>query len=200
MRRQGRLDQAAQPLQDAGRRKLAISALTMGAGIGLGAVPALAATGRPAARLSADDRFGIEDLFARYAWCYDCSSEDDYLSNFTDDAIVIGIGPGQTYHGKEGIRSWYRYLLGLRAAEGDDWLHDAYHHQCFGDRRGCLVYSYATHYNSNTAARRLGVRSAGYFVSECVRQGDGWLFRRHSVNRWDRAALPWKKPLPWAAA
>jgi uncharacterized protein (TIGR02246 family) len=149
-------------------------------------------------RLSADDRLDIQDVFARYAWTYDCTDEAGYLACFTDDAIIIGANPGQVFRGKEAIRNWFRYLIELREKEGDDWLHDAYHHRMVGDRRSCLVYSYATHFSSNQPAQRRAVRSAGYFVSECVQQRGEWLMRRHSVNAWDRRTLPWNKQLPWA--
>jgi hypothetical protein len=184
------------------RRAVAAAPVVLAVATALPEASASATQSRGAGRtaaLSAEDFLGIQELYARYAWCYDCNDEADYLANFTDDAIVIGIGLGQIYRGKEAIRSWYRYLIGLRTADDDDWLHDAYHHRTVGDRRSCLVYSYATHFNSNTAARRLGVRSAGYFVSDCVHRDGGWLFRRHSINRWDRQQLPWKKPTPWEA-
>ena len=150
------------------------------------------------ARLGAIERLDIQDLFARYAWSYDCSDEPSYLDCYTDDAMVIGANPGQVFRGKEAIGGWFRYLVALREKEGDDWLHDAYHHRFYGDRKRCVVFSYATHFNSNQPAQRRGVRSAGYFVSECVQQRDGWRMRRHSVNTWDRHSLPWSKPLPWA--
>jgi hypothetical protein len=66
-----------------------------------------------------------------------------------------------------------------------------------GDDKGCIVYSYATHFFSNRGTKELGVRSAAYLVSECVKVGGAWYFRRFSVNHWDRGQVPWKKPLPW---
>ncbi|HVW70652.1 MAG TPA: hypothetical protein VHB68_16860, partial [Steroidobacteraceae bacterium] len=76
--------------------------------------------------------------------------------------------------------------------------HVAYNHRFEGDAQRCVVYSYATHFNSNREKKTLGVRSAGYFVCECVNTDHGWRFRRFSINHWDRTRPPWNKPLPWA--
>jgi ketosteroid isomerase-like protein len=181
------------------RRRLIASSL-LAAGAGAAALAAeRAKVALVPARLSGGERLDIQDVFARYAWSYDCTDEAGYLDCFTDDAIIVGANPGQTYRGKEAIRGWFQYLINLREKEGDDWLHDAYHHRFFGDRRHCIVYSYATHFSSNQPLQRRAVRSTGYFVSECVPRHGEWLMRRHSVNPWDRRTLPWNKPLPWAA-
>jgi SnoaL-like domain len=179
------------------RRALAVTPLLLVAGIaGAKSAPARSGKRPPFTKpLSAEDRLDIQDLFARHAWCYDCSDEEAYLANFLPDAVVVAYD--RSHQGKEAIREWYRFLVAIRTTEGDDWQHDAYHHRFDCDRYSCIVYSYATHFSSNSAAKKLSVRSAGYYVSECVKQNGIWLFRRHSVNRWDRQQLPWNKPLPW---
>ena len=63
-----------------------------------------------------------------------------------------------------------------------------------------LVYSYATHFATSLADNTQSVRSLGYFVSELEPVGNEYRFRRFSINTWDPGALPWTKPLPWAAA
>jgi len=162
---------------------------------------AASAAGRQAAAhpVSPSDRAAIEDLYVRYVWSYDCNDEQGFLELFTPDAIAIGYPEmNEVYKTREALLGWFRFLTQLREKEGDDWQHVAYNHKFDGDSRRCIVYSYATHFNSNRKKKILGVRSAGYFVSECVNTAEGWRFRRFSINHWDRTRPPWTKPLPWA--
>lgn len=163
--------------------------------LGAGVKPA--AANEPAnVRLGVEDRLGIMELFANFVWAYDCSDLSEFLSLFTEDALVVG--RGTFYQGKEELAGWLHYLLGLRENEGDDiWMHEAGQFR-FEGTSPVIVYAYATHFNGNTEKSTRGVRSLGYFVSECVKTETGWKFSRFSVTSWDRTTLPWKKSLPWA--
>ena len=188
----------SQPSKPAGmsRRDLALGGLGLAAAV---AAPASAATrAKPRTRpLSLEARVGIEDLFTRYLWAYDCTDEAEFLALFADDALVVG--RGKTYRGQEAILGWFRYLIGLRENEGDDiWMHEAGQFRFVPTDLGCLVYAYATHFNGNSAKATRGVRSLGYFVCECFHVENEWKFRRFSISTWDRQLVPWKKPLPWA--
>lgn len=159
--------------------------------------PASARPRRAAGKLSLEDRAGIEDLFTRYLWAYDCSDEDEFLSLFTADALVVG--KGTAYRDRAAILGWFRYLVAMREREGDDiWMHEAGQFRFTPAGAGCIVYAYATHFSANTAKAARGVRSLGYFTCECVPEGGEWKFRRFSISTWDRTMVPWKKPLPWA--
>lgn len=174
------------------RRQLALGGLALAAAAT--AAPGLAAA-RPA-RFTLADRAGIEDLFTRYLWAYDCSDEAEFLSLFAPDALVVG--RGKLYQGREAILGWFRYLIAMREQEGDDiWMHQAGQFHFVPNGKSCVVYAFATHFNANTAKGTKGVRSLGYFTCECVRSGDTWQFRRFSISTWDRNQVPWKKPLPW---
>lgn len=175
------------------------------AGVGLGLAgaaalsPASARPRRAAGRPSLEERAGIEDLFTRYLWAYDCSDEDEFLSLFTADALVVG--KGNAYRDRAAILGWFRNLIAMREREGDDiWMHEAGQFRFTPAGAGCIVYAYATHFNANTAKAARGVRSLGYFTCECVPEGGEWKFRRFSITAWDRTVVPWKKPLPWAGA
>lgn len=172
----------------------------------IGAAAALAASApaiaAPAARkrsLAVADRLAIEDLFSNYVWSYDCTDPDEFIALFTADAQVVG--RGKLYANREQILGWFRYLIDMREAEGDDiWMHEAGQFRFDPQADGsCVVYAYATHFNGLSTTTRRGVRSLGYFVSHCVREGGEWKFRRFSITTWDRKSVPWKKPLPWAA-
>lgn len=177
------------------RRALAIAGLGTAAAAAL--APASAAPRRRKASLTQDDRAAITDLFARYVWAYDCTDEEEFLSLFCDDAVVIG--KGVVHRGKADILGWFRYLIAMREREGDDiWMHEAGQFRFEPAGRGWVVYAYATHFSANTAKAVRGVRSLGYFTCECAKQAGEWRFRRFSISTWDRTKVPWKKPLPWA--
>lgn len=180
------------------RRIFVVAPLAVAAGLAgcaAAAQPGITQGKSLTASLTAEDKLDIQDLFTNYAWSYDCSDEETFLSNFLPDALVLG--HGKPYQGKEAIRAWYHYLIEMRIQEGDDWLHHAYQHRFVGDSHRCIVYSYSTHFNSHPAAQKRGVRSTAYLVSECVKLNGTWFFHRHSIHRWDSQQLPWKKPLPW---
>ena len=172
------------------------------AGLGLtlaASQPALAARQARPARLTAEDRIAIEDLFANYVWAYDCTDADEFISLFTADALVVG--RGKLYNDRAAILGWFKYLIDMREAEGDDiWMHEAGQFRFVPQGSSCIVYAYATHFNANAARATRGVRSLGYFVCECIKERGEWQFRRMSISTWDRNKLPWKKPLPWAEA
>lgn len=186
-----------------GRPSLSRRNLAMGA-LGVSAATAVAASTAAQARprqssLRLEDRAGIEDLFSRYLWAYDCTDEEEFLSIFADDALVVG--RGRLYRGRDAILGWFRYLIAMRETEGDDiWMHEAGQFRFERSGDSCIVYAYATHFNANAARATRGVRSLGYFVCECVKDGGEWKFRRLSISTWDRNKVPWKKPLPWAEA
>lgn len=176
------------------RRTLAIAGLATAGATALS--PALARPSRASDSLRLEDRAGIEDLFARYLWAYDCSDEGEFLALFTSDAVVVG--RGKIYSDKAAILSWFRYLIVMRESEGDDiWMHQAGQFRFFPGATSCVVYAYATHFNANSAKAARGVRSLGYFTCECVKKGSDWKFHRFSISTWDRSIVPWKKPLPW---
>lgn len=182
------------------RRTLARAGMGV-AGLGAAlAASAPAAAARRVPRLSVEDRLAIEDLFSTYLWSYDCSDADEFIALFAADALVVG--RGRLYADRDAILGWFRYLLDMREAEGDDiWMHEAgqFRFEPQADGR-VIVYAYATHLRGKTATNERGVRSLGYFVCECAKEAGVWKFRRFSISTWDRTRLPWKKPLPWAAA
>lgn len=187
------------PARDHVMNRRGFATATIAGGLGMLAVAApmpASAASRVSADLSSSDRQGIEDLFVDYSWAYDCSDLEGFLNLFTDDGLVVGLG--KLHRGKPAMADWFRYLLDIRDRGDDLWLHEASQHKFVPSPGGALVYSYATHFNYTVGAKTYGVRSLGYFVSECVKSGDHWKFRRFSVTHWDKTQQPWKKPLPWA--
>ena len=173
-------------------------ALAAVAGLGVAMAAGGAAGGADAARPAAfteSDRAAVIDLFSAFCWSFDCTDEEAFLDLFTGDALVVGMGVA--HRGREAIARWFRYLVALREKDGDDWLHEAGQFRFVPDGAGCIAYAYATHFGANPQTGARFVRSLGYFVADCVRADGRWRFRRFSISGWDKALLPWKKPLPW---
>lgn len=185
-------------LPNLSRRNLAVGGLVLATAAAVANAP-VSASGRRQPVLRLEDRASIEDLFTRYLWAYDCNDEVEFLAIFAEDALVVG--RGKLYRGRDAILSWFRYLIAMRETEGDDiWMHEASQFRFVPGGDNCIVYAYATHFNTKADHVTRGVRSLGYFVCECVRAGGEWKFRRLSISTWDRNKVPWKKPLPWAEA
>jgi len=191
-------DQGMAGGMDAGisRRNLAIVPLGMAS---LMALPATGAGRELPDRPSLEERAAIEDLFTTYVWSYDCSDSQLFLSLFVeDDPLVVGMG--KAHRGKQAMADWFAYLLNIREKENALWLHQAAHHHYRRQGANWLVYSYATHFAYDLTAKGYVVRSLGYFVSELVAEGKAFRFRRFSISHWDKSAVPWARPLPWAEA
>ncbi|MCW3837008.1 nuclear transport factor 2 family protein [Sphingomonas canadensis] len=181
------------PATGIGRRAFAGAGLVAIAAAGM---PATAAPAR-ARRPKVEDRLAIEDLFTSYLWAFDCGDADAFATLFTAGAVVVG--KGTRYAGRAAILEWFRMLIGLRDREGDDaWMHQAGQFRFVPADGGWIVFAYATHFNGNSQKGTRGVRSLGYFTCECRREAGEWKFHRFSISAWDRTAVPWKKPLPWA--
>lgn len=145
--------------------------------------------------LSINDRLALEDLFTEYVWAYDCSDVEGFLDLFTANPLVVGLG--RKHEGKEAIAAWFRYLMNIRETDKHLWLHTALHHKYENYGNRCIVYSYAAHFFHKPEDQTRGVRSLGYFVSECIKTDGVWKYNRFSINAWDTTKQPWKKPMPW---
>jgi hypothetical protein len=171
------------------RRELAPLGALSAAALAAIAAPAAAETAAPRpARIPTADRFGILDLFAEYSWYYDCSDAAAYASLFTEDAVIEAFGREEA-RGRANIETFVHSLFALR---GDQlWQHYADHLLFFGSGRAYTVYSYWSILRGNKEMTEYGVMGVGYYVSDCVKQGGRWLFKRRQVNRWNAARLPW---------
>jgi len=183
------------------RRHLA--QLAAGAALAAGTSDMALAAHKPLAqRLNAEDRLAIQDLFSAFMWAYDCSDLSEWLSLFTDDALLAG--RGTMFRGEEALTAWFQRNLKIRDTEGADiWMHENGQFRFEGSASPVVVYAYATHFAGKFGEGThgdFGVRSLAYLVGECVDVKGAWKFRRFGIVPWDKSMLPWKKPLPWATA
>lgn len=137
----------------------------------------------PAMKLSAEDRLDLLELIAVYAWAYDCEDAELLRTTFTPDGVLEVFGK-VLGSGKTGFDDMIAHSQEMKGEHG--WQHLADHH-VFRDYDGdsCKVYSYYTMAESDAAGANLTMRAMGYYVSDCVRGPDGWLFAKRTVTRWN---------------
>src|SRR6185312_1405036 len=90
--------------------------------------------------LTAADRFGIHDLYARYAWALDTASIDAYVQVFLPDGATAM--NGTYYRGRDEIRAYGEHLFGLDSWPGSQH----YNGQLLfleGDSSRCKLKSYS---------------------------------------------------------
>lgn len=158
------------------------------------ATPALACTAAPSVAPkaglldgpSADDRFALLELIARYAWAYDTEDAAALAATFTEDGVLEVWGKVMA----SGRAAFAPLIDQARMMKGEHgWQHLADHH-IFRDYDGqrCTIYSYYTMPESDDSGGNVTVRAMGYYISHCQRTNEGWLFEKRSVARWNGKA------------
>jgi len=166
------------------RRDLAIAASGLSLAAMAGATAAQAG-GRdaPRRRIPADDRLDMIELMGRYAWAYDTMNAEALAATFTTDGVLEVFGRPLVTD-RSGFAGFLATAAEMRKDRG--WQHLTDHH-IFADYDGtrCTVYSYYVMPEADPSGGDVDLRAIGYYISHCVRQGDGWLFARRQVLRWD---------------
>src|ERR1700694_5204063 len=124
-------------------------------------------------RLTADDRLGIMDLIARYAYTLDSGDLDGYVNNFAPDGVLF-----ERHRGQAQIRAYVRMLMDQGRAgplpNGDV----AYRHFVgspvidgnAGNAGTATVHSYLLWVNMGSDPP---VSSAAEYTDQCVKLPDG---------------------------
>jgi hypothetical protein len=131
--------------------------------------------------MSADDRFGVQDLLARYAWTIDTADVEACVANFAPDGALV---MGTTHHrGHEEIRKWAHQLVSKETFAGTQH-HNAQIFFVDGDGSTCHVKSYG----AVLARLRDGtvqLRALGIYRDTCVKVDGTWLFEERRWEAWD---------------
>ena len=138
-------------------------------------------------RMSADDRLDIFDLFARYAWAYDCGDAEAYALTFTPDGVLADDG-GLRAEGRPAIREAIKTFFEMRGKR--TWQHHNAHLRMEGDGSSCDVWSYWAVLERREDGEH-GVGSLGCYLSRCVKQDGQWLFKERTFYMEMPKALPW---------
>jgi uncharacterized protein (TIGR02246 family) len=148
-------------------------------------------------------RVGILDLFARYAWAFDCGDADAYAETFTVDGVLADF-PHLRVEGRTEIRAAIAKMMTRRGVNG--WQHRNDNLRMKRDGESYVIHSYwnlilMMQRPEGDVAEvgampnfRFIIPSMGYYVSRCVRVGEEWLFSERTSYRGKSEGLPWKKP------
>jgi hypothetical protein len=138
------------------------------------------------ANLSPEDRFAIQELFARYAWAIDTSDWKGYADCFTPDALL-----GMNDDRYSGWQEIYDYVKGLTSR--DMWPGSQHYNGQIliesGDGNQCRVRSYSTilfRLRDGTSHFRV----LGIYEDTCVKVDGRWLFSERLWERWDPDRVP----------
>jgi len=131
-----------------------------------------------------DDRAGIEELFARYAWALDTADFDAFVACFAPDGVFVQarVGAARRFAGAEGLRTFATDLCGMV------WFRGRQHHVSnviFGPGRpgvGWELWSYVL--VTQAKADSVSVEFIGSYYDRCVRQGTDWKFGLRCYRRW----------------
>lgn len=139
-------------------------------------------------KMSAEDRLDIFDLFARYAWAYDCGDAEAYAAVFTPDGVLAD---QKDLHavGRDAIREAIKVYFGHRG--NNVWQHHNNQLRMQGDGRSCRVWSYWTVMEHRHADGGYGVGSLGYYLSDCVKEHGTWYFKERTFYMDMPPKVPW---------
>lgn len=138
--------------------------------------------------LSSDDRFAIQDLFARYAWSLDTGDVEGLVGCFAADAEVIEEVFEEPDHwsGHEAIR---RFAEHYRAAPGfPGRQHHVSQLLLDGGPAECTAKSFAF-VTECRGEPPYTLRFAGYYLDRLCKRDGGWLFLRRTIRLWDGEVL-----------
>jgi hypothetical protein len=127
--------------------------------------------------VTAEDRFGVYDLYARYSWALDTMDEEAYLGVFTPT------GRYNTFQGADDLRRNFHRLTDT------DWWAGSQHYNgqilfVEGDSSRCKVKCYST-ISFRRRDGSTGIRHLGFYRDTCVNVDGVWLFEERLWAPWD---------------
>ena len=140
-------------------------------------------------KLSADDRFAIQDLFADYSWALDTGDPDGLAKTFHADGWVREevFEEADTWRGHDGIRALARHFMGSPNFPGRQ------HHVSMPqfepetpERIGSRSFVFVTECHGEPP---MVLRFAGYYIDQVVRHNGQWLFMSRIIRLWDGEIL-----------
>ena len=141
---------------------------------------------------SAEERFAIQDLYARYAWALDTGDYETYASLFTPDGAFIE--RGVPYRGRPAMADHVRELVtpmkpGNRHHNTQILFED-------GDSERCRLRCYSTHIFRPDPDGPSVVRLQGFYRDVCVKAGGVWYFEQREWDESDPEKIEQYRPTP----
>lgn len=135
-----------------------------------------------------EEQLGIQQLFARYAWAYDCRDFDAIGETFEDDGVIVMSGTERA-EGREGIARWFRDYV-EKTHPGKTMQHHIQHLVLDGNAEFCRAWSYWM-VPVQIPGQGCLVGAVGWYEDELVRVRGQWLFRQRLIHDGMPDALPW---------
>jgi uncharacterized protein (TIGR02246 family) len=130
-------------------------------------------------RLTAEDRFEIYELYARYAHCYDFGRADELAALFTADGSFVRPGLDRL-QGREAIREY----VAERTAAAPGCIHQTGNIYLEGREDGSVrghAYAVVMRLAPGDVLR---CRNLGFYDDEIVSTDGGWRFARRDYGSW----------------
>jgi hypothetical protein len=144
------------------------------------------------ADLSADDKFAIYDVLARYSRALDTADHDGYAALFAPDGLVEI--SGEAFRGREAIAA---YIKRLCSREG--WAGIRHHNTQImfedGDGQRCKVSCYSMIMFRNRDGS-VECRQQGFYRDVFVQLDGLWYFGERRWEEWDMDNMTKYRPAP----
>jgi len=139
--------------------------------------------------MSADDRLGVIELIASYAWCVDKGDVEGYVDNFLPDGVVE-YGNGNRCVGRDAVRRWVSGLLEIKQIGSESGLRHVLGLPQIqgGDDGRCSARTYVVIPRLYETGE-IGIRLVISYIDDCVKVEGRWRFAKR-VIRQDLVAAP----------
>lgn len=141
------------------------------------------------ARLTGDDRFDIQDLFARYSWALDTGEPDALAATFAPDGRLIEevFEEPDIWEGRAGVHAMSRHYMASPNFPGRQHHATMPLYEPLGpDRCNAKSFVFVTEVHGEPP---MVLRFSGYYLDELVRLDGEWLFQSRIIRLWDGAIL-----------
>ena len=138
--------------------------------------------------LTADDRFAIQELLARYSWALDMGDMDALVACFTPDARLVEevFEDPDVWVGHEGIRKVSQHYASAPGFPGRQ--HHLSQLLLDGDAERCNAKSFVMVTECRGEPPYL-IRFTGYWTDVLVKSAGQWLIAERTVRLWDGEVL-----------
>lgn len=140
-------------------------------------------------KLGSDDRFEIQDLFARYSWALDTGEPDALAATFTPDGQLIEevFETPDIWQGRDGVRAMARHYMASPNFPGRQ------HHATMplyeataADRCTARSFVFVTEVHGEPP---MELRFSGYYLDDLIKIDGQWLFQTRLIRLWDGEIL-----------
>jgi len=140
------------------------------------------------AALTADDRFAIQDLIARYAWALDTGDIEALVACFTPDCLLVEevFEDPDRWEGHAGVRALATHYANSPGFPGRQ--HHVTQSLIEGDGERVQVKSFAF-VTECRGEPPYTLRFTGYYDDVFVKMAGAWLISRRTIRLWDGAVL-----------